>query len=155
MYVPSSGATTEATASCQTRRRVVGTGQLEPLHVHDRHVRIEEGVAQPDAFDLGGDPLSLFGFDQEVIDVLVLDHAVDRRVERDLLRLGEIAVRLDFFDLGQRADVERPQIADAGGGANAHRMLPQPAIGRDRSLVLTASSAASRLLTSMPGVVEA
>ncbi len=62
--------------------------------------------AQPEAFDLRRDPLPLLGLDDEVVDVFVLDHSVDRDVQGDLLRLGEVVVRLDFLDFGQRAHAE-------------------------------------------------
>ena len=52
------------------------------------------------------------------------------------MRLGKVGIRLDFFDLGQGADVERPQFAVAAGGADPHRVLPQSAIRRDGELHL-------------------
>ena len=80
------------------QRRVVGCRQHEAVRIHDRHRRIEERLAQPQALHLDAEPLSLLRFDRIVVDVLVQDHAVYRGIQIDLLRLGKVVVRLDFFD---------------------------------------------------------
>ena len=63
MYLPSSGATTEANAVLPDQGGVVAGGQLEPLGVEDRDVGVEERDAEPHPFDLGRDPLALLGLD--------------------------------------------------------------------------------------------
>ena len=52
-------------------RRVVGRRQHEAIGVHDRHRRIEERFAQPQALHLDAQPLALLGLDGIVVDVLV------------------------------------------------------------------------------------
>ena len=56
------------------------------------------------------------------------DHAVDRGIQIDLLRLGEVVVGLDFVDFRQRADAEGDQVADAGGGLQPQGVRPQRAV---------------------------
>ena len=118
-------------AVLQHQRRVVGRGEDEPVGVHNGHVGIEERLAQPQPFDLDRNPLPFLGIHGEIIDVLVLDHAVDGRVEVDLLRLVEIVVRLDLVDLGQGPHAEGVKVADAAGGLQTQATGPQPAAGRD------------------------
>lgn len=93
---------------------------------------IEEGLAEANAFDLRDQPLALFRFDQEVIHVFIVDHAVDRHVQRDPLRDLELVVRLDFLDFRKGPHAELEQIADARGRAHAHGVQPEPAVGGDR-----------------------
>ena len=77
MYLPSSGATIEARQSWLSEGRVVAAGQLEAGRVENRDVGIEERVAQPQPFELGGEPLALLQLDDEVIDVFGLHDAAD------------------------------------------------------------------------------
>ena len=84
--MPSAGMTTEATASWPSNGAVVRRGQLEALHIQDGDIGIEECFAEPHRLDFGGDALPLLGFEAEIIDVFVVDHAIDRDVEGDLLR---------------------------------------------------------------------
>ena len=116
--------------------RVVAGGQLEPLGVEDRDVGVEQGDPQPDPLDLGGDPLALLGLDDEVVDVLVVGDAVDRDVHRDRLRGGEVVVRLDLVDLLEGPDAEGPQLADAGGRADAEVVQAERRVGGDLELRL-------------------
>ena len=87
--------------------------------------------AEAHALDLGRQTLALLALDGEVIDVLVIDDAVDRDVERNLLRSGEVAVRLLLLDDRQGADPEGAQLRDAAGGADADGVLAEPAVGGD------------------------
>ena len=48
----------------------------------------------------------------------------------DLLRLGEVVVRLDFVDFRQRPDAESDQVADAGGRLQPQGVRPQRAVAR-------------------------
>ena len=66
------GADDRGDAVLPHQRRVVGRASSNRLRVEDGHVRIEERIAQPQAFDLGRDPLALLGLDDEVVDVLVV-----------------------------------------------------------------------------------
>ena len=120
MYLPSSGAMIEANPSCQIERRVVAGGQLEPLGVEDRDVGVEQRDPQPDALDLGRDPLALLGLDDEVVDVLVVGDAVDRRRSSAIgCGAGEVVVGLDLGHFLERPDAEGPQLADPGRRADA------------------------------------
>ena len=113
------------------QRVVVTRRQLEPFAVEDGDVRIEEAGAQSHSLDLGREPLAFLRLDEEVIDVFAVDGAVDSDVERDLLRLVELAVRFFLVDVRQGADVEGAQLRDAGGRADAHGVLAQAAVGGD------------------------
>ena len=110
---------------------IVARRQLKTLHVQDGDVRVEECVAEPHSLNLGTQPLALLRLDEEVIHVLAADAAVHCDVERNLLRLIELAVRLFLVDVGQRANVKRAQLGNPRGGANAHSVLAQPGVGRD------------------------
>ena len=105
-------------------------GQLESLAVQDGDVRVEQRAAEAHALDLGGQALALLALDGEVIHVLVIDDALDGDVERDLLRGGEVAVRLLLVHDRQRADAEGAQLRDAGGGADADGVFAEPAVRR-------------------------
>ncbi len=119
------------------QRGVVAAHQLETVGVQDRNERVEKGVVvgphpQPYAFNLHRQPLTLLGLDGKVVHVLVLNHAVDRAAQRDLLGTGEGTVRLRLHHLGQRANTECLQVADAGGCADAQRMKTQRTGGGER-----------------------
>ncbi len=89
-------------------RGIVADRQLEPSCVENGHVRVEQGDAQPHAFDLGGKPLALVRFDHEVINIFTPGDTVDRDIERDRLGLVEVVVWLDLGDFGKRSDAEAP-----------------------------------------------
>ena len=117
---------------------VVGCGQLEAFAVENGDVGIEERVAEAHPLDLSGETLALLTFDGEVIDVLVIDDALHRDIERDRLRCGEVAVRLVLLHDGQITDPEGAHVGDAGLGADAEDMFAEPAIrgNLDRGLEL-------------------
>ena len=69
--------------------------------------------------------------DGVIIDVLVVGHAVDGRLHRDRLRLGEVVVRLDLGHVLQGADAERPELADAGRGADPEVVEAERGVGGD------------------------
>ena len=152
MYVPSAGATIDADAILPHQRRIVGAGQLETLGVENRHVRIEKRHAQPQAFDLGGDPLALLGLDGKIVDVFILHHAVDRRIEIDLLRRGEFVVGLGFFDLRQGPTLKVRRLLMPLAVRTRNWCMPSRQSAAIASLVLTAlAPSASRCATVMPG----
>ena len=152
MYVPSCGATIEATGSWQQQGESSLAASSNRLASRIATYGSNSVVAEPHALDLGGDPLALLGLDGEVVDVLVLDDAGDGDVQRDLLGLGEVAVRLLLLDDGQRADAEGAQLGDAGRVRRRMRVLAERASGAILSLALTwLSSTASSLSTVMPG----
>jgi hypothetical protein len=112
-------------------RRVIRGRQLEALTVQDGDVWVEERGAEAHPLDLDADALALFGLDRVVVHVLVVRDAVDGHVERDLLRGGEVAVRLLLLDHRQGPDPERAQFGDAGGGTDAQGVLAEPRVRGD------------------------
>jgi len=110
------------------QRRVVRLGEHEAIGVEDRQVRVEKGLAEPDPLDLGREPLSLLQLDGKVIDVLVFDDSVHRDINRDLLRLLEVVVRLRFLNLRQRAYAEQDEVAHPRGGPQPESVLAQRAV---------------------------
>ena len=111
--------------------RIVGGDELEPLRIENGDIRVEHCDAEPHALDLGADPLSFLRIDHEIIDVFRLDDSVDRHVEGNGLRSGELGVGLFFLNLAKRADVKRPVLGYAARGSHVGHVLAQPAVRRD------------------------
>ena len=122
-------------------RRVIGDGELKPLGVDDRDVRIEPVAAKPQSLDLHREPLAFREVDREAIDIFGGDDAVDGVVERHRLGLVGGAVGLDLVEDWQPADPERPVVADARRRADLHDLLARRARlghvdhGLERSLI--------------------
>ena len=94
------------------------------------------GDPKPDPLHFGRDPLSLLGFNHEVINIFVLSHTVHHRAQRDCLWGGKVVIGLNFlrFRIGPHA--EGAQFADAGGRAKAKVMEPKWAVGSKLELGL-------------------
>ena len=78
MYVPSAGIDDRAAAVLAEQRRVVAGGQLEPLARRGSR-RTGRRTCSPSRIPSTStrEPLALLALDDEVIDVLVIDDAVD------------------------------------------------------------------------------
>ncbi len=113
------------------QRRVVSRDEFESLRVENGDVRIEHRHAEPHAFDLDADPLSLLGVDHEIIDVFRIDDAVDRHIQGNWLRRGEFGVRFLLFNFGERTDIERAVFGDAARRTDVADVLAKPAIWGD------------------------
>ena len=96
MYLPSSGAMIDVKPSRHTRAASSLTPSSNRLAVQDGDARVELADPQPQALDLGRDPLALLGLDDEVIDVFVVGDAGHRHVHGDRLRGREVVVGLDL-----------------------------------------------------------
>src|SRR6185503_17431693 len=110
---------------------VVGLGQGESPRINDRDVGVEHRVTQSHADHFGGDALTFGGFDDESIDVFVVDHATDRGVELDRLGAGEVIV--GFFLGNDRIGryIEGAELGDARGGTDADGILADLRVLRD------------------------
>ena len=79
MYVPSSGATTDAKPSCQTSAASSLEASSNRFASRIATYGSKSVIPSRMPFDLGRDPLPLLRLDDVVVDVLVVGHAVDRR----------------------------------------------------------------------------
>jgi hypothetical protein len=132
MYFPAFGSLHAAEAVLIEQRRVVGGGDFEALLIEDSHRRIEKRAAEPQAFDFNGDTIPLGSLNDEVVDVLIWNDAIDDGAELDRLRTGKAVVGFLLDDLGQRADVKGPQIRESAGRSYPHGVNAKWAISGDR-----------------------
>ena len=119
-------------AILKTERGILRPGKQLATLAQDRDVGIEDAAPETHRFDLGGQALPFGGGDNEVIQIVGGDGAVDRGVERNLLRLGGVGVRLKLRDVRERAHPERADFGNAGGGAQTHLMFAETAVGGER-----------------------
>ena len=84
--------------------RIVAGDKLKPFGIDYGDVGIEKGAAQSHAEHFGAKSLALFEIDSEIIDIFIIDYPIDHRIQVDLLRFGEIAVRFFLGNIGKWID---------------------------------------------------
>ena len=126
--------------------RIVAGREFKPSGIHDRDVRVEQRVAEPNPLDFSRDAIALLHINDKIVHIFVLNDPFNGRVEGDFLRHFEVAVRLLLHDVGKGTDAKGSEIGQATGRANANVFRPQHAVRGQLQLRLNLASVDDREL---------